>query len=269
MSDPYRATCSAVVEAFIDAYPGFVEARLEAAAPGAQVGDGVRQGAQWLAGELRQWAARPVGEQRRGPLQIFQTAVAFPTAALQAAGVSPQPRDPSAERALPGDLYGLAPASSRDIGGEAWRAHIAWGIAKAKQVADVVPAGAASTGDATGARAVPASLALAVVTMSQADRAAVHLVASERGLPVRHWRNPGAIAGGLEGETPRWAVVDSEHAAADEAVRLLATAGAKVAVYGPAPDDIAMARWMALGAATIVPRDRLVAVLESWLPRQA
>jgi hypothetical protein len=134
-------------------------------------------------------------------------------------------------------------------------------------IADVVPAGASPSGGASTGSQI--TLALAAVTMSQADRAAVHLVASGRGLPVRHWRNPGAIVSGLEGETPRWAVVDIDHAVADEAVRLLAAAGVKVAVYGPDPDDIATARWMALGAATVVPHDRLVAVLESWLPLQA
>jgi hypothetical protein len=267
MSDSYRAACGTVVKAFISAYPVFLKSRLDSAAPGMEIGDGVRQGAQWLEGELSQWAAQAAGEQRRGPLQIFQTAMAFPTAALQAAGVPPLERDVSAAQALPGDLYGLAPASSRDIGGDAWRAHIEWGIAKAKLIADVVPAGESPSDDASTGPG--ASVALAAVTMSQADRAAIHLVASGRGLPVRHWRNPGAIAGGLEGEIPRWAVVDSDHGAADEAVRMLAAAGVKVAVYGPDPDDIAMARWLALGAATVVPHDRLVAMLESWLPLQA
>ena len=267
MSDSYRATCAAVAEAFIAAYPVFLKSQLGSVAPGIDIDEGIRQGAQWLEGELNQWARRAAGEQRRGPLQIFQTAVAFPTAALQTAGVPVLERDASAAQALPGDLYGLAPASSRDIGGDAWRTHIEWGIAKAKLIAEVVPAGQAPPGAPD--RGSPSSLALAAVTMSQADRASIHLVASGRGLSVRHWRNPGAIASGLEGETPRWAVVDIGHGAAEEAVRLLAGAGVKVAVYGPDPDDIAMARWLALGAATVVPHDRLVAVLESWLPLQA
>lgn len=267
MSESYRATCAAVVEAFVAAYPTFLTSRLESVAPGIDVDDGVRQGVQWLESELTQWAARTAAEQHRGPLQILQTAVAFPTAALQAAGVPALERDVSAAQALPGDLYGLAPASSREIGGDAWRAHIEWGIAKAKQIADVVPAAELPSDD--GGPGPAGTAALAVVTMSQADRASIHLVASGRGFPIRHWRNPGAIASGLESEIPRWAVVDIGHGAADEAVRRLAAAGVKVAVYGPDPDDIAMARWLALGAATVVPHNRLVAVLESWLPLQA
>jgi len=263
MSDPYRATCASVVDAFIAAFPAFLKPRLESVAPAVDVDDGVRQGERWLVGELNQWAIQTAAEQRSGPLQIFQTAVAFPTAALEAAGVPPPQRDDSAAQALPGDLYGLAPVSSRDIGGEAWRAHIEWGIEKARMVAEVMPAAGSD------ASSTPTTLALAAVTMNQSDRAAVHLVASEKGLPVKHWRNPGAIVSGLENEIPRWAVVDVDHAAADEAVRLLAAAGVKIAVYGPDPDDIATARWLALGAATVVPHDRLVAVLESWFPLQA
>jgi hypothetical protein len=228
MSDLYQATCSVVVDAFVAAYPAFLKSRLDSVAPAANVDDGVRQGAQWLDAELKQWATRSATAQRRGPLQIFQTAVAFPTAALETAGVPPPGRDASSEQALPGDIYGLAPASSRDIGGEAWRAHIEWGIAKAKLVADVVPATDKRTGGAGSGASV--GLALAAVTMSQADRAVVHLVAAERGLPVKHWRNPGAIVSGLAAEVPRWAVVDVDHAAADEAVRALSEAGVKIAV---------------------------------------
>jgi len=253
----YSAASAAVAAAFVAAFPEFLQARLDVVAPDVDVAEGIRQGRQWLAGELNQWAALPSDGQRQGPLQIFQTAVAFPTAALESAGVSPVTRDAGAAQALPGDLYSLAPASSREIGEAAWRAHVGWGIAKAKLVAAAVPKDGSTE-----------SSALAMVTMDQADRASVHLVATGRGIPVRHWRNPGAIAVGLEQEAPRWGVVDSSHAVADEAVKMLADAGCKVVVYGPAPDDIAMARWMALGAATVTARERLVAVLESWLPLQ-
>ena len=240
------------------AYPDYLRPRLAGLAPQADVDEGVRQGAEWLRAELTQWASLADGGQRRGPLQIFQTSFAFVTAALEAAGVVAPQRDPAAVQALPGDIYDLAPASSRDIGEAAWRAHVTWGVAKAKSVAHVVPR------DTAGVAA-----AVAVVTMDSADRAAIQLVAAGRGVAAHHWRNPGAIAAGLEELIPRWAVVDAKHRAADEAVRLLADASSKVVVYGPEPDDIATARWMALGAATVVPRSKLVAVVESWLPLQA
>lgn len=255
----YSEACAGVVAAFVAAYPDYLRDRL-ALLDAPDIAEGARQGKEWLEGELRQWSRQPADAQRKGPLQIFQTAFAFPTAALEAAGVEPIRRDAGDAAALPGDTYGLAPASSRDIGEAAWRAHVAWGVAKAKQVAKVVPQDAAPH----------RSAAVAIVTVDAADRAAVGLTATERGLPVRHWRNPGAIAAGLEKEIPRWAIVDGAHSAADEAVRALADAGSKVAVYAEGePDDIATARWMALGASTLLPRQKLVAVLESWLPYQA
>lgn len=256
----YSAACDAVVEAFLVAFPQHVRSRVAEIAPGIDIAGAMDQGLAWLTAELTQWAALPVADQRQGPLHIMQTAFAIPTQALEAAAVAPVERDVGAQQALPGDLYGLAPVSSRDLGEEAWRAHVAWGVAKAKVVVNAVPV---PKGESTEAMAV------AAVTMNQADRASIHLVATGRGIPTRHWRNPGAIAAGLEKEIPRWAVVDLDHAAAETAVRALAAAGAKVAVYGPDPDDIAMARWMAIGAATVVPRGRLVAVLQSWLPLQA
>lgn len=69
----------------------------------------------------------------------FQQAMSFPTAALTAAGTTPPSRDPVAVNALPGDRFDLAPASSRDLGEEVWRAHIAWGMAKARQVGGKTP----------------------------------------------------------------------------------------------------------------------------------
>ena len=256
--DPYSAACRAVVEAFVAAYPEFTRNRLDVIAPGVALDDALEQGTQWLAGELGQWARLATSEQQRGPLQVFQTAMAFPTAALEDLGVAAPSRDSGAQRAMPGDTYDLAPASSRDIGEDAWQAHVAWGIAKARVMADAVPAAKSQL-----------SLAIVVVTMDPSDRESIEQVAAGRSLPARHWRNPGAIGAGLATEIPRWSVVDASHAAADDAVRMLAEAGSKVAVYGPAPDDVAMTRWMALGAATVIDRPRLAAVLESWLPIQA
>jgi len=254
----YPAAGAAVVEAFVAAYPDYLRQRLGELGIDVDVDEAARLGKEWLQGELGKWQRTEAALQGRGPLQIFQTAFAFPTAALEASDVPAVPRDAGAVSALPGDTYALAPASSREIGEEAWRAHVAWGVAKARLVADVVPAPAARS-----------TISVAVVTMDQADRASVHLVAHGRGVAVHHWRNPGAIAAGLESEIPRWAIVDASHAAADDAVRALAEAGSKVAVYLEDPDDIATARWMALGGSTVLPRQKLVAVLESWLPLQA
>ncbi len=93
-------------------------------------------GERWLDRELRAQLARPFRHQTRGPLEIFQEAVKFPTEALTAAGVAAVSRDEVTAHALPGDVYDLAPASTRDLGEEVWRAHLAWGAAKAAALRD-------------------------------------------------------------------------------------------------------------------------------------
>lgn len=93
-------------------------------------------GERWLRVELETLLALPFAEQTRGPLEVFQEAVRFPTEALVASGVPPAPRDVVAEHALPGDFYDLAPASSRDLGEQVWVAHLTWGARKAAALRD-------------------------------------------------------------------------------------------------------------------------------------
>lgn len=120
-----------LVDAFVRAYPRHVAVRCAVlgVAPPAEA---VQEGATWLRTELTALLELPFAEQRRGPLELFQEAMRFPTAAMEAAGVVPIDRDAVATTALPGDLFGLAPASSQDLGEETWHVHLAWGAAKAR-----------------------------------------------------------------------------------------------------------------------------------------
>ena len=95
------------------------------------IDDAVAAGERWLAAELAKLAATPFVNQRRAPLEVYQESMRFPTAALEALGVAPPRRDAVAAAVLPGDTYGLAPASTQDLGSEVWEAHLAWGAAKA------------------------------------------------------------------------------------------------------------------------------------------
>lgn len=116
--------------ALVGAYGAHVRRRLE----GLEVegiDEALERGERWLAGELSDLLALPFDEQRRGPLEIFQEAMWFPTECLRGAGVEPPERDPVAVAAMPGDAYDLAPASSRELGEEVWSVHLAWGAAKA------------------------------------------------------------------------------------------------------------------------------------------
>ena len=85
----------------------------------------------WLADHLADELGLPFLEQRHGPLEFFQAAMEIPTAWLMESGAAPVERDPVTVEVLPGDLYDLAPASSRDLGEEGWMAHMSWGTAKA------------------------------------------------------------------------------------------------------------------------------------------
>ncbi len=122
---------------FVEAFPKHVESRIvEQGWERLETLDAALEtGAVWLRQALNDLLATPFAEQRRGPLELFQEAMRFPTEALAVAGVEAVARDPGAVAALPGDVYNLAPASSRLLGDEVWMAHLAWGAAKARAVA--------------------------------------------------------------------------------------------------------------------------------------
>ena len=94
------------------------------------------EGEAWLASHLDALLSRPFPEQPRGPLEVFQEAMRFPTEALATDGVPVAQRDKVAVNALPGDVYDLAPASSRDLGEDVWAAHLQWGARKAAALRD-------------------------------------------------------------------------------------------------------------------------------------
>lgn len=119
--------------ALVTAYAPFVRdkvARLGLeASPGLE--GAIGEGSRWLETALPDLLGRPFASQDRGPLELFQEALRFPTAVLEQAGHQAVPRDELVANALPGDLFDLAPASSNDLGEAAWRAHLAWGASKA------------------------------------------------------------------------------------------------------------------------------------------
>lgn len=95
------------------------------------VAEAIDEGEQWLADRLDRLLEEPFDRQRRGPLELFQEAMRFPTGALIGLGIDRVDRDPMAEQAIPGDVFDLAPASSSALGETVWHAHIAWGAEKA------------------------------------------------------------------------------------------------------------------------------------------
>ena len=132
-----NSTASDLVEALVEAYAPYVRARVARldldVPPGFE--DAIEEGTRWLEAALPDLLDRPFASQDRGPLELFQESLRFPTAALLQAGYQAVPRDELVANALPGDLFDLAPASSNDLGEPAWRAHLTWGASKAAALA--------------------------------------------------------------------------------------------------------------------------------------
>lgn len=118
-----------LADELVAAYGPFVSSRTGSL--GVDLVAALAAGDAWLREELAKELSQPYDQQRRGPLEIFQAAMSFPTDVLLAAGVEEPHRDAIAVQALPGDRFNLAPASSRDISDEVWAAHLAWGVTKA------------------------------------------------------------------------------------------------------------------------------------------
>lgn len=74
---------------------------------------------------------KPVEEQQMGPLQIVRDGLAPVTQFLAGMGVAAPERDEFSRRVFPADIYGIAPASFREINEELHDVGIAWGAAKA------------------------------------------------------------------------------------------------------------------------------------------
>ncbi|HSM01729.1 MAG TPA: hypothetical protein VK960_04700 [Acidimicrobiia bacterium] len=232
------AVSSELIEAFVAAYRPYVEGRLEhAGLPG--VDEAIDEGRAWLARALGDLLARPYREQHRSPLEVFQEALKHPTEALVAAGSPPAPRDEVAIAALPGDTFGLAPASSQELGEGAWRAHLAWGATKA---AALRPSAVAVTRNLLdGSR------------LLEAAEAAGYRLSTMASVPT-------------DDDHHAVGFVDLEHPDSDLAVRRLAEICGRVVAFGPHVDDQAMIRARSLGADEAVPRSRFFGSLRSWFP---
>jgi hypothetical protein len=85
-----------------------------------------------VSADLRALLARDPAEQALTPLQLVRTMVQEPTALLRGLGVSEVVRDAFDERALPEDVYDLAPRTLADLEPELGPQLLVWGMAKAR-----------------------------------------------------------------------------------------------------------------------------------------
>ncbi len=84
--------------------------------------------------DLHELLHTDVDEQRSNPLSVLRSAVRFPTEVLRAAGVPPVERDDFERQAFPADVYGLVPATWRDVDESLHDPGIVWGAWKAATV---------------------------------------------------------------------------------------------------------------------------------------
>lgn len=221
-------------KALVAAFRPYLEDRLGKHFPACAAA--VAEGEAWLAGQLNALLELPFASQPRVPLELFQEAVLFPTRALLAMGLTPAERDAAAETALPGDVYGLAPASSSELGESVWQAHLAWGAAKAESFLPAV----------------------VIVTRNLLDSSRIEESAKAGGFTISEWN----------ASTPPQATVatvDLTHPEAEIAIEQLVRGGTRVIAYGPHVDADGLERALQLGAAAALPRSRFFAVLADWL----
>lgn len=241
------AIAALVLETFVAAYPDLLRDRVAALHPEPVPGldEALAAGGEWLSEHLADLLSQPFREQAGSPLEVFREAVRFPTEALQRSEVPAPERDEAARSGLPGDLYDLAPASSRDLGEAAWRAHLAWGTAKAKALARPV---------------------VGVLAADLMDRSRIEAAARSAGYTAAMWADVAAVREASGAGLPASAFVDLEHRDADGVIRLLAAAGVRVVGFGPHVDDFALVRARTLGARDAMARSRFFRVIGDLLP---
>lgn len=244
--------------ALVAGFPDYVVANLERrliTVDKATVG-AIQHGTSWLDAELEALFSLSAADQRQSPLELFRSALAFPTEALRRSGVPPVPRDRAAVDLFPDDLYDLAPGGSLQLGDEVRAAHIAWGAAKAEAMVG-----------AFGEHADPPGAPVVVlVAGGSPERAQIQEAVTAAGFDVEVIRNPGALE--VEpAQRPALVFVDLAFGIADDAIRHFAARSVRVIAYGKDVDDLGMVRASSLGAHRVVDQSRLVATIDEYLPR--
>lgn len=226
-------TARRLATSMLSAYSSYVDRRLDelGIARPASLDAALAQGEAWLRASLKDLLARPFDEQRRGPLEVFQEAMRIPTDALAAVGVPVVSRDPGSVAALPGDVYDLAPASSRRLGNDVWEAHLAWGATKAKSFQR------------------PRQVVLLSVNLM--DRSRVEPLVERSGAKLVVWAGGKAVAGGVK---PDLGLVDLAAPGALEAIEELVRAGVRVIAFGPHVDRESLRKARQNGAEQVLAR---------------
>ena len=234
----------ALRHAFVRAYRPYVEAKVAVLRDDEISGlsESISEGEAWLDQALSELLDLPFAQQPRGPLEVFQEALGFLTPALTAAGVESVVRDEVTSNALPGDLYHLAPASSMEVGEEAWHAHLAWGATKAAALA--VPHSASAD--------EPGPLLVGVVSRNLMDSPKLSNALVAAGHEVSQIRQ-SVLPSNLD-----VLIVDLEHPSAEAVLQAASGLAVLSIAYGPHADDSLMERGAIWGARHVVARSEVL-----------
>lgn len=202
-------------------------------------------------------------EQLKSPLELVRDATGVVTDALRHGGVVVPVRDVWAAEIHPADVYDLYPASSRELGDEAWELHLGWGIDKARIVAGMVPAPVEEEQPRT-----KTGPAVAVFGVDAEVRTGLADKLGQAGYRMLLWRNPAALAHATV-DPPQLVLVDLQHPKAHDAIRAMKAAGIRVVAVTAQIDDLVMPGIMALGAEEVLELRRLASGLDRLLPRLA
>lgn len=232
MDDPARNLVTALISVFASYVGGRLE-ELDLDRP-PSFDDALARGEPWLRENLEDLLGLPFRLQRRGPLEVFQEAMRFPTYALAAAGVSVVPRDPGSVAALPGDVYSLAPASSRQLGEEVWMAHLAWGAAKAE--------------------AMSRTRVVGLLSGDLMDRSRIAPLVEQSGAQLIAWKNQVAGTERNAEDHPDLVLVDLSVPGSLQAIEAWVQAGVRVIAFGPHVDREALQKARQIGADQVLAR---------------
>lgn len=237
---------SSLIDAFVEAYGPYVRSRVEDVAATSVDGipEAIAVGSDALRSTLTELLDRPFPEQSRGPLEVFQEAMEHPTQALREAGVQVADRDEVAVNALPGDVYGIAPAASHELGETAWAAHLAWGAAKARAM-----------------RPEPSPVGLLSRNLMDRSKLESAFAAAQRPVTIVAADDvPDGLAA---------LVVDLEHPDADSVIVHGSQRGVSIVAYGPHADTERRQQAEELGATTVVARSRVLVDPTAFVARLA
>lgn len=225
-------------DTFVAAYPEYVAALLSdrGIEIDSVIADGIVVGTGVLDGLLTSLESTPMGVVSNSPLELFREALRPVDHALDMSGIEPPLIDAQQRKLLPWDRYALSPGSSQPLGPRAHEAHLRWGVMKARTHVSQPRAG-----------------------LRCADTDAPRLLEQLNAMGFRVLRLP-------TDEAVSVGIVDIDAAGVDEIVSDLATAGARIIVFGEDPDDLQQIRFKALGATSVVPKQSLMDDLEAHLP---